>query len=191
MWRIHRLEDLYGKDVQLFPFVDQLNYPHLELHFTAKDFTWLTHKFQHDSAFIRCPLRTLATCCGSFIFWFLAVKLTRHLVTVTVRITIETKWNLFRPISVLFLPSHTHVHILQWNWICAVLEEGLCSSVPRICGFQYKSLAGKEAFSLWPAATQHQSLFHNNMLHLFSQHYPTTVKPGPKARHIKFTTCVM
>lgn len=91
-------------------------------------------------------------------------------------------------LSTFGVPSHTwkdtHTRIFLWNWICAVLEEGLHGPVPWICGFQYKSLAGKEAFSLWLAATQHQSLFHNNMLHLFSQHYPATAKPGPKARHI-------
>ncbi len=117
-------------------------------------------------------------------FWFFAVKSSRHSVTVR----IETKWNLFKTTSMLGLAphsrKHTHTHIFLWNWICAVLEEGLYGSVPWICGFQYKSLAGKEAFSLWPAVPQHQSLFHNNMLHLFSQHSPATVKPGPKARHI-------
>lgn len=78
--------------------------------------------------------------------------------------------------------THTYTNVPVELDLCS--EEGLCGSVPWICGFQYKFLAGKEAFSLWPAATQHQSLFHNNMLHLFSQHYPTTAKLGSKAKHI-------
>lgn len=115
-------------------------------------------------------------------FWFLAMKSTRHSVTVT----IETKWNHLKPIIMLGLAPGTYenTHIFLWNWICVVLQEGLYGSVPCIRGFQYKSLAGKKAFSLWRAALQHHSLFHNNMLHLFSQHNPATVKPGPKARHI-------
>lgn len=86
--------------------------------------------------------------------------------------------------------THANTHVFfcfffLWNLICAVLEESLHGSVPRICGFQYKCLAGREVFSLWPAALQYQSLFHNNMLSLFSQHNAATAKPGPGARHIQ------
>lgn len=87
--------------------------------------------------------------------------------------------------------THTHTHasthffFFLWNLICAVLEESLHGSVPRICGFQYKCLARREVFSLWPAALQYQSLFHNNMLSLFSQHNAATAEPGPGARRIQ------
>lgn len=60
-----------------------------------------------------------------------------------------------------------------------MLEESLHGPVPRICGFQYKCLAGREVFSLWPAALQYPSLFHNNVLYLFSLRNAATAKPGP------------
>lgn len=60
-----------------------------------------------------------------------------------------------------------------------MLEESLHGPVPWICGFQYKCLAGREVFSLWPAALRYPSLFHNNVLYLFSLRNAATAKPGP------------
>lgn len=74
--------------------------------------------------------------------------------------------------------THTHFFFL-WNLIRAVLEESLHGPVPWICGFQYKCLAGREVFSLWPAALRYPSLFHNNVLYLFSLRNAATAKPGP------------
>lgn len=80
--------------------------------------------------------------------------------------------------------THTHARthfffFFLWNLIRAVLEESLHGPVPWICGFQYKCLAGREVFSLWPAALQYPSLFHNNVLYLFSLRNAATAKPGP------------
>lgn len=60
-------------------------------------------------------------------------------------------------------------------------------SLPWVCGFQDKSLAWGEIFSLWPSAPQHQSQLHNNILNFSA----TTVKTGLQAKQIQLAICMM